>query len=160
ADEFTFVGAPTITGLSPAVGPVTGGNTVTITGTNLGGATSVVFGEDPVGFAVIDDSSISAFVPAAEAPDTVAVVVTTTGGTSPHSSAARYTYAPVPTAPAVVTALPGNGAATLTWSRAGTNGGAAITGYVITPYIDWVAQTPTTFAPTATTGLIAGLTNG
>jgi hypothetical protein len=160
ADAFTFVGAPTITGLSPDVGPVTGGNTVTITGTNLSGATTVVFGENPVGFAVIDDTSIAAFVPAGEAPDTVSVTVTTIGGTSPNSPAARYTYAPVPTAPAVVTATPGNGTATLKWAPAGTNGGSAITGYVITPYVDWVAQTPTTFASTATTGLITGLTNG
>ena len=36
--------APTITAIDPAAGPTTGGNPVTITGTNLTGATAVDFG--------------------------------------------------------------------------------------------------------------------
>ena len=36
--------APTVTGISPTSGPTAGGTSVTITGTDLTGATSVKFG--------------------------------------------------------------------------------------------------------------------
>ena len=45
--EFTYLGVPTVTGISPAFGPVAGGVTVTITGTNLANATAVKFGTVP-----------------------------------------------------------------------------------------------------------------
>ena len=38
--------------------------------------------------------------------------------------------------------------------------GAAITGYIVTPYIGTVAQTPHQFNSTATTQTITGLTTG
>ena len=44
ADEFTYVPAPTVTGLSPTSGPAGVTGAVTITGTDLSGATSVKFG--------------------------------------------------------------------------------------------------------------------
>ena len=44
ADQFTYVAAPTVTRISPAAGPLAGGTTVTITGTDLAGATAVMFG--------------------------------------------------------------------------------------------------------------------
>ncbi|MFD8092148.1 IPT/TIG domain-containing protein, partial [Streptomyces malaysiensis] len=42
--SYTTVAAPVLTALSPSSGPTGGGNTVTITGTNLTGATQVLFG--------------------------------------------------------------------------------------------------------------------
>ena len=39
------------------------------------------------------------------------------------------------------------------------NGNSAITGYVVTPYIASVAQTPVPFNSTATTQTVTGLTN-
>src|SRR6202012_1943999 len=39
ADAYTFVAAPIVSLINPAQGPVAGGNTVTITGTNFTGAT-------------------------------------------------------------------------------------------------------------------------
>ena len=42
ADQFTYVAAPTVSGVSPAA--ATGGTTVTITGTGFSGATAVDFG--------------------------------------------------------------------------------------------------------------------
>ena len=39
ADEFTYVAAPTVTSINPTSGPTAGGTTVTVTGTNLSGAT-------------------------------------------------------------------------------------------------------------------------
>jgi titin len=55
-------------------------------------------------------------------------------------------------------ATPGNNRATLRWTTA-PNNGAAITGYVITPYLGAVAQTPRAIAGTAPTATITGLTN-
>ncbi len=49
SDQFTFSGtvsaAPTVTGVSPNSGPSAGGTSVTISGTNLAGATAVKFGK-------------------------------------------------------------------------------------------------------------------
>ena len=45
-------------------------------------------------------------------------------------------------------------------AASGSDGGSAITGYVVTPYISGVAQTPQTFNSTATAQNVTGLTNG
>jgi hypothetical protein len=67
----------------------------------------------------------------------------------------------VPAAPTGVSASPGNGSATVSWT-APSNGGSAITSYTVTPYIAGVAQAPTTVngSPPATTATVTGLTNG
>ena len=94
ADEFTFVTppAPTVTGVSPASGPTSGGTTVTITGTNFTGATSVSFGAAAAtGVTVTSATSLTATAPAGSA-GAVDVTVTTPGGTSATGSADRYTY--------------------------------------------------------------------
>ena len=44
ADQFTYIPAPTVTIVSPNAGPLGGTTGVTITGTNLTGATAVDFG--------------------------------------------------------------------------------------------------------------------
>ena len=46
-DQFTYMPTPAIASVSPASGSVYGGATVTITGTGLAGATSVVIGGNP-----------------------------------------------------------------------------------------------------------------
>ena len=92
ADQFTFIDAPSVSGISPNSGPVTGGTEVTITGANFIDVGGVNFGEDPAGFTVNDDTSITAVSPGAEAPDTVHVTVTNLGGTSPTSAADRFMY--------------------------------------------------------------------
>ena len=107
-DQFTFVAAPVVTGISPDSGPYTGGTMVTITGANLSDATAVTFGEDLVGFFVNDDSSITAYSPGVDGPDTAAVTVTTIGGTSPRTPNARFTFTAVP-APSVTGVSPGSG---------------------------------------------------
>ena len=89
-DEFTFVGAPAVSGIEPKSGAVNGGTTVMISGANLSSAIEVDFGENPAGFAVNDDASITAPSPASEAPDTVHVRVATIDGTSPAISSDRW----------------------------------------------------------------------
>jgi len=85
-----------VVGTNPSSGPTAGGTAVTITGTNLSGATSVSFGSSS-GIVTADSAtSITATAPA-EAAATVDVTVTTPGGTSAASSADHYTFvAPVP----------------------------------------------------------------
>jgi hypothetical protein len=91
ADQFTYVAAPTVTGLSPNAGPATGGTSVLITGTGLTGATAVYFdGSAATSFTVNSDSQITATSPAGAG--TVDVIVTTVGGTSTASSADQFTY--------------------------------------------------------------------
>jgi hypothetical protein len=64
----------------------------------------------------------------------------------------------VPDAPTSVSAIPGNGAATVKWTAPAANG-APINGYVITPYIGSAAQLPRTYSSTATSEIVTGLTN-
>lgn len=91
-DRFTFVAAPSVSGLSPNTGPVTGGTTVTITGANFTDATAVDFGGTPVGFTVDSDTTVTVVSPAGESTDAVPVTVTSPGGTSPDVGADRFTY--------------------------------------------------------------------
>lgn len=75
---------PKVTGLSPANGSIAGGATVTLTGTDLSGASAVSFGGRPAAlFPALSDTSLSAVVPKAAKPGPVDVTVTTAGGTSP-----------------------------------------------------------------------------
>jgi cysteine-rich repeat protein len=91
-DQFTFVAAPVVSGISPDSGPLSGGTTVTITGANFTDASGVTFGDSPAGFSVNDDTSITAVSPGVEGPDDVQVRVVSIGGTSITSAATRFTY--------------------------------------------------------------------
>ncbi len=101
----TYYTAPTVTGINPNSGPITGGTSVTIIGTNLGGATAVHFGSS---VATITSNSASQIV-ATSPPGTgtVNVTVTTPGGTSPTLAADQYTYiAPPPSALNIAFSIP------------------------------------------------------
>jgi fibronectin type 3 domain-containing protein len=76
-------------------------------------------------------------------------------------SAASNAVTPIgfPGAPTIGTATAGNAQATVTWTAPASNGGSAITGYVVTPYIGTSAQSPTTVG-NVLTATITGLTNG
>ncbi len=90
---------PTITAISPSSGPASGGTTVTITGSNLTGATAVDFGANgATNVTVVSSSQITATSPPGSG--TVDVTVTTPGGTSATSAADQFTYnAPQPSSP-------------------------------------------------------------
>jgi hypothetical protein len=98
ADQFTYDPAPNVTGVSPNAGPVSGGTSVTITGTNFGlGSTAVSFGtQQAATVSVTSSSQIVAVAPAGVA-GTVDITVTDLGGTSTTSSTDKFTYAPAPT---------------------------------------------------------------
>jgi uncharacterized protein YkwD len=77
-------------------------------------------------------------------------------------SSTAIVNASAPTAPAAptgVSATAGNAQAVVSWT-APANGGSAITGYKVTPYVGATAQTVRTFTTAATTQVITGLTNG
>ena len=99
AADFTYIGAPTITSLSPNSGPTTGNTTVTITGTNFTGATAVTFGgAGPAkSFTVVSSTEITAVSPATSAAVARLVVVTTPAGTTANVPAADFTYIGTPT---------------------------------------------------------------
>lgn len=96
ADQFAYFDMPTITGVSPAAGPLAGGTVVTITGTALAGTTAVAFGGvAATGVTPISDTQLTAVAPAHSAA-AVDVTVTTPGGTSATSSADLFTYTAAP----------------------------------------------------------------
>jgi len=85
---------PTITNISPTSG-LLGGGSVTITGTNLTGTTSVTFGgASATSFSVDTDTTITCTAPAGTAGP-ANVVVTTPGGSVTSTNAFLYTLAPL-----------------------------------------------------------------
>lgn len=120
ADQFTYLAdappapqLPVVTGVSPSHGPDSGGDQVTLTGSNFTDATQVDFGEageDWSGdFTVVDDSHIQATVPRDwNAPETVDVTVDGPGGSSAVSAADQYRY-DAPAAPTITGVSPNTG---------------------------------------------------
>lgn len=81
---------PTMNAINPNAGDVSGGDSVTLTGTGFTGATSVTFGGVPVmSITVNSDTSITVTTPPGSA-GAVDVTVTTSGGSS--TIAAGYLY--------------------------------------------------------------------
>jgi hypothetical protein len=95
ADQFIYPPPPEVTNNSPIIGPMSGGTTVTITGSYLTCATSVTFGTIPASFTIDSDTQITAVSPAGNG--TVDVTVTTPGGTSTTGPSDQFTYLPPPT---------------------------------------------------------------
>jgi hypothetical protein len=93
---YTYVvPAPTVTGISPATGPTLGGTSVTITGTNLTGATAVTIGgAAATNVIVVNSTTITATTPPGSA-GTASVLVTTAGGTNVTNTLYTY-FVPLP----------------------------------------------------------------
>jgi hypothetical protein len=107
AVQFVSYGVPTITGVGPSQGPNTGGTAVTVSGTNLAGASAVSFGASPAAsYRVVSDTQITATSPAG-APGPASVSVTTPGGTATDTAAFTYLC----TAPAITSAAAAPGRA-------------------------------------------------
>ena len=108
-DKFTFYGQPSVTGVSPNRGPLSGGYWVSVTGTHFVGTTGVMEGDNATGFQVVNDTTLSVYIlPGDVGGDTVDIVVTSPGGTSPITAADQFTYnPPVSVAISPVKGLPG-----------------------------------------------------
>jgi capsular polysaccharide biosynthesis protein len=89
--KYSYVAAPTITSLSPAVGAEAGGIGVVITGTGFTNASAVTFGSgNATSFTVNSSTQITANFPAGIG--STFVKVTTPGGTSAENTASTFTY--------------------------------------------------------------------
>ena len=108
ADQFTYVAAPAVSGVSPDKGLRAGGLAVTISGSELEYATAVDFGGvAAASFTVNPDGSITATTPLGS-DGTVAVSVVTPGGTSPATSTDEFNY--IQPLPVVAGVSPATGA--------------------------------------------------
>lgn len=85
--------AASVTQVSPASGPATGGTSLTLTGTGFTGATAVVFGSVQATPTFVSDTSITVTSPVGSA-GTVNIQVNVPTGLSPVSTAATFQYIP------------------------------------------------------------------
>jgi hypothetical protein len=105
---FTFaIPTPTIATVAPASGSTLGGTTVTITGTNLTGASAVTFGGTAAASFTVDSATQVTATTPAHAAGAVNVAVTTPGGTATRTGG--FTY--VALVPTISTVAPGAGSA-------------------------------------------------
>jgi hypothetical protein len=91
---------------------------------------------------------------------TFKVVAKNVAGSGVSSTASNpVTPRTVPDAPTSVSATPGPGEATVTWSAPAFNGGSAITGYDVTRYVGGIAESTTSLG-LVTQATLSGLLNG
>jgi uncharacterized protein (TIGR03437 family) len=87
---------PTVSSVTPSVGPLTGGNSVTITGTNFNNSAQPEFGGVPsTNYLVNSSTSMTVTVPPGTAVGAVSVIVSTSAGS--NAANLLYTYVAVPT---------------------------------------------------------------
>jgi hypothetical protein len=86
----TLLPPPTIAGLTPPAGSVTGGSGVTIAGTNFAQVSSVSFGSAPATFTVDSEGQITAKAPPSKVVRAVPVTVTSSAGSA--TSATTFVY--------------------------------------------------------------------
>jgi hypothetical protein len=65
-----------------------------------------------------------------------------------------------PTAPTNIKVTAGSGKVTVSWTAPASDDGAPINEYVITPYLNGVAEPPKTYTSTALTQDVTGLQRG
>ncbi|MEU7769309.1 IPT/TIG domain-containing protein [Nocardia sp. NPDC049190] len=162
--SYTYVGVPTLTGVSPSQGPTSGGTSVTLTGTSLTGATAVNFGATAAtSFTVNSATQITAVAPAGTG--SVQVKVVGPGGTS---NGVFYTYVAVPV---LISVSPNQGPASgnnsVTLTGTGFTGATAVRfGTVSTSFTADSATQITAIAPAGTLAVqvtvttVGGTSNG
>jgi fibronectin type 3 domain-containing protein len=82
------------------------------------------------------------------------------GAASAPSNAVTPTMPNPPGAPTGVSATAKSSGAQVSWTAPESDGGSAITGYRITPYVGAIPQTATTTSSATTTATVSGLSNG
>jgi hypothetical protein len=125
ADKFTY--GPYIASLAPVNGPTSGGTTITITGTNLSGATSVSFGSSSVTPVSSTATSITVVTPAATTAGAVNVSAIV-GGVATNVKTGGFTYTTsVPTVTSISpTSGPAAGGTTVTVTGSNLTGASAV----------------------------------
>ncbi|MHB8051890.1 MAG: IPT/TIG domain-containing protein, partial [Methanoregula sp.] len=88
----TATQVPTITGLTPTSGSISGGTTVTISGSGFAGASRVDFGTYPAGMLTVTNTQITVTSPGQLSAGMVNVRVTTPSGVSAIVPADQFTY--------------------------------------------------------------------
>ncbi|MFM7053088.1 MAG: IPT/TIG domain-containing protein, partial [Planctomycetota bacterium] len=170
---FTYGLGPTISSVSPNVGPTAGGTAITITGTNLTGTSSVTVGGNPAtSVSVVSATTVTAVTPAGTA-GAANVSLTTPYGSTTATGAFTYQLYGTPTISSVLPSggpLAGGTAITitgtnLTGASSVTIGGVAATSVSVVSATTVTAVTPagTAGAKTVsvtTPGGTANLTNG
>ncbi|GAA0996316.1 hypothetical protein GCM10009555_091900 [Acrocarpospora macrocephala] len=171
----TIPATPSGITVTPATSTIAGGIAVTVGGSNITGATAIEIGtvaEQHAGtpvtllpcasgpaagcFTVNPNGTLNiSSMPARASADTVTVTVVTRG----VAGAANYVYTDKPATPAAPTATAGVTSATVNWVAPSSHG-SPITGYIVTPYLGGVAQTPQSFDASTTTRTLTGLTAG
>jgi len=125
---------PRITGISPVAGPPFGGNTVTITGTHLGGVTEVWIGDEQAHkVAVVDENTVTAVVPSSQPAGSTgprAVTLVTDGGESSVANGYTYVLLGSGTPPSIASVspqtIPAAGGATVTITGANFTGATGV----------------------------------
>jgi hypothetical protein len=100
SDEFNYDTLPTVTKVSPSSGPVSGGTSITITGTGFVAGATVVIGQGDgtvgaiatTGVVVVSSTEIAAVTGRSAKAGNFNLFVTTPGGTSAGSSKSGFTY--------------------------------------------------------------------
>jgi hypothetical protein len=102
----TVLPAPTVAAVAPTSGPIAGGTSVTVSGTDFTDVEGVTFGSVPAaGYTVNSEGQLTAVAPAGTSTGAVTVSVTTEAGSA--TSAQSFTYiAPTPPASAGPTPAP------------------------------------------------------
>jgi hypothetical protein len=94
ADQFSYVAAPTFKKMTGRTGPVGGGTTVTITGTNFSPQTTVRFGSVPAQSVTVSSPTTLTAVSPAHAAGTVDVTVSTAGGSTATRGGDHFKFTP------------------------------------------------------------------
>lgn len=109
---FTYSLNPTVDNVSPNSGPLSGGTIVVITGTGFDATSSVAFGsQSATSFTVDSSTQITAIAPpsALAVPNTVYVIVTTSGRSSQPGVQNQFTYKNSDTKPTITLVSPNIG---------------------------------------------------
>jgi hypothetical protein len=149
AAAYTYQAAPTVTSVSANVGPLSGGSTATITGTNFLTGATVKFGASTCTLPIVVNATTIQCTTPAHAAGAVTVTVTNSD-TQSGAAAAAYTYQPAPTVTSVSLnsgALAGGTAVTITGTGfvtgASSNfGGVACTGVTVVSATSITCTTP------------------
>ncbi|MFM7261297.1 MAG: IPT/TIG domain-containing protein, partial [bacterium] len=149
AGGFTYMGSPTIATVTPSSGPAAGGTAISITGTNLAGAT-VKIGTSNATSVVASSTSITCISPAGSA-GAKDVLVTAPGGVA--TKTAGFTYLPTPTIAGVTPSVgPLAGGTTVTITGTNLAGASVTIGGLSASVVSATSTSVTCTTPAATAG--------